>query len=62
MIERRTFAETDPRDHVLYDYVIDCPERVLAPQGCVNPRHVSWKTPSENRGYHSSRTHPQWLV
>lgn len=22
------FAETDPRDHVLYDYVIDFPERM----------------------------------
>lgn len=26
----QAFASTDPRDHVLYDYVIDCPERMEA--------------------------------
>lgn len=23
----KAFAESDPRDHVLSDYVVDCPER-----------------------------------
>lgn len=28
MDKAEAFCNSDPRDHVIYDYVVDCPERM----------------------------------